>query len=415
MVEDIADDEDSAGASSSGVATPILNISSGTMKLLLAFDELLATADGIPMVRSRQMRPVCAMLELYVLVKKQQTARASGTHSGVLATASTVELVEMIKAANFLEHFEALDTCLVELGARFVGLDARALNTILETSMLDPVHPGYHCIERVGSGGGGAAAVRVTASSPSMEDASNGAVADLAEDTAGQETGQCCTTRDGVKCVLSSELLQYSRVLRAIMDSPYVLQMPPNLAASFLNSGKKRGSAVPQETLAAAVASLCDYEAALGSVLRDVLGVLDEVYLPFDLTADILARCNSFCAHHPPEAVLLHENPTEEQQLEMRTNPLAGWNKEFVQEPIGTLLQLVMAANMLDLPFMLDVTSKAIAEMIRGKSPDEIKKIFGVEGEFTQEEKEQVLEDNPWLEDPGEENGAAAEAAAAAE
>jgi hypothetical protein len=39
--------------------------------------------------------------------------------------------------------------------------------------------------------------------------------------------------------------------------------------------------------------------------------------------------------------------------------------------------------------------------MIKGKSPDEIKAIFGIEGEFTEAEQKAVLEEHEWLkEDP---------------
>ena len=105
-----------------------------------------------------------------------------------------------------------------------------------------------------------------------------------------------------------------------------------------------------------------------------------------------------FCAQHPDAPL----NPTDEQQLEMRTKPLEGWDQDFVRVPLATLFEMILAANFLDLKPMLDVTCKAVAEMIKGKTPDEIKKVFGVEGDFTQEEKEQVLRDNPWLEEPGE-------------
>jgi S-phase kinase-associated protein 1 len=116
-------------------------------------------------------------------------------------------------------------------------------------------------------------------------------------------------------------------------------------------------------------------------------------------------------------------NPTEEQQLEMRVKPLDGWDMEFVRVPLATLFEMILAANFLDLKPMLDVTCKAVAEMIKGKTPDEIKKVFGVEGDFTEEEKAQVLRDNPWLEDPGDgeadaeataEGGGAAEGGASA-
>jgi SCF ubiquitin ligase, SKP1 component len=84
----------------------------------------------------------------------------------------------------------------------------------------------------------------------------------------------------------------------------------------------------------------------------------------------------------------------------MRTKPLEGYDLKFVEVPLATLFEMINAANFLDLKPMLDVCCKAVAEMIKGKTPDEIKKVFGVEGDFTQEEKEQVLRDNPWLEDP---------------
>ena len=101
----------------------------------------------------------------------------------------------------------------------------------------------------------------------------------------------------------------------------------------------------------------------------------------------------AFCAHHPDAPL----NPTEEQQLEMRTKPLEGWDLDFVNVSLAMLFEMILAANFLDLKPMLDVTCKAVAEMIKGKTPDEIKKVFGVEGEFTEEEKAQVKLDNPWL------------------
>ena len=61
---------------------------------------------------------------------------------------------------------------------------------------------------------------------------------------------------------------------------------------------------------------------------------------------------------------------------------------------LATLFDMILAANFLDLKPMLDVTCKAVAEMVKGKTPGDIKKVFDVEGEFTQEEKEQVLRDN---------------------
>ena len=110
----------------------------------------------------------------------------------------------------------------------------------------------------------------------------------------------------------------------------------------------------------------------------------------------IMKKVIDFCQHHPDAQL----NPTDAQQLELRTKPLEGWDQDFVRVPLAALFEMILAANFLDLKPMLDVTCKAVAEMIKGKTPEDIKKIFGVEGDFTQEEKTQVLLDNPWLQDP---------------
>ena len=48
----------------------------------------------------------------------------------------------------------------------------------------------------------------------------------------------------------------------------------------------------------------------------------------------------------------------------MRVKPLEGWDQEFVRVPLATLFEMILAANFLDLKPMLDVTCKAVAEMI---------------------------------------------------
>lgn len=58
---------------------------------------------------------------------------------------------------------------------------------------------------------------------------------------------------------------------------------------------------------------------------------------------------------------------------------------------------------------------QAVAEMIKGKSPDEIKAIFGIEGEFTEEEKKAVFEEHEWLREDAEEAKAEGDAAGAKE
>ena len=43
---------------------------------------------------------------------------------------------------------------------------------------------------------------------------------------------------------------------------------------------------------------------------------------------------------------------------------------------------------------LLDVTCKTVADMIKGKTPEEIRKIFNIKIDFTPSEEEQVRKEN---------------------
>lgn len=61
-----------------------------------------------------------------------------------------------------------------------------------------------------------------------------------------------------------------------------------------------------------------------------------------------------------------------------------------VQVDQGTLFELILAANYLDIKGLLDVTCKTVANMIKGKTPEEIRRTFNIKNDFTPEEEEQV-------------------------
>ena len=78
---------------------------------------------------------------------------------------------------------------------------------------------------------------------------------------------------------------------------------------------------------------------------------------------------------------------------------IKNWENEFVKVDQGTLFQLILAANYLNIKELLDLTCFTVASMIRGKSPEEIRKAFNIKNDFTPSEEEQVRKENEWCEE----------------
>ncbi|CAI0547370.1 unnamed protein product [Linum tenue] len=100
-----------------------------------------------------------------------------------------------------------------------------------------------------------------------------------------------------------------------------------------------------------------------------------------NVTAKILAMVIEYCKKH-------HDSPKHEA---MKT-----WDKKFVKVDQDTLFDLILAANYLNIKELLDLTCKTVADMMSGKTPEEIRKIFNIKNDYTPEEEAEVRRENQW-------------------
>ncbi|KAF4368549.1 hypothetical protein F8388_018673 [Cannabis sativa] len=100
-----------------------------------------------------------------------------------------------------------------------------------------------------------------------------------------------------------------------------------------------------------------------------------------NVTANILAMVIEYCKKHI-------DSPNDVD--------LESWDANFVKVDQATLYDLIMAANYLNIKDLLDLTCQTVADMIKGKTPEEIRKTFNIENDFTPEEEEAIRKENLW-------------------
>ncbi|KAK6041156.1 Skp1 family, dimerization domain protein [Cooperia oncophora] len=77
---------------------------------------------------------------------------------------------------------------------------------------------------------------------------------------------------------------------------------------------------------------------------------------------------------------------------------LEEWSEDFFNVDYPMLFEIIMAANYLDIPKLLDDGCKKIAHMMKGKTPEEIRTMFNITNDFSPEEEEEIRRENAWCE-----------------
>ncbi|KAI1072779.1 uncharacterized protein FIESC28_11351 [Fusarium coffeatum] len=110
----------------------------------------------------------------------------------------------------------------------------------------------------------------------------------------------------------------------------------------------------------------------------------------------VLRKVIEWCEYHrndPPQA------QDDESDARKKTTDIEEWDQKFMQVDQEMLFEIILASNYLDIKPLLDVGCKTVANMIKGKSPEEIRKTFNITNDFTPEEEEQIRRENEWAED----------------
>lgn len=117
-----------------------------------------------------------------------------------------------------------------------------------------------------------------------------------------------------------------------------------------------------------------------------------------NVTSKILSKVIEYCKKHVDSTTAAPAEVAAAAGASSKTvdEELKQWDQDFVKVDQATLFDLILAANYLNIKGLLDLTCQTVADMIKGKTPEEIRKTFNIKNDFTPEEEEEVRRENQW-------------------
>lgn len=125
-------------------------------------------------------------------------------------------------------------------------------------------------------------------------------------------------------------------------------------------------------------------------------GPIDQAIPIPNVNGSVLAKVIEWCEHHKNDPAPTADDETDSRK---KSTDIEEWDQKFMQVDQEMLFEIILAANYLDIKPLLDVGCKTVANMIKGKSPEEIRKTFNIQNDFTPEEEDQIRRENEWAED----------------
>jgi len=120
-----------------------------------------------------------------------------------------------------------------------------------------------------------------------------------------------------------------------------------------------------------------------------------EIPLP-NVKAAVLKKVVEYMTYHVDNLPKEIEKPLKSANM---NEVVPKWDADFVDVDQELLFELILAANYMDIKPLLDLTCAKVASMIKGKTPEQIRKTFNITNDFTPEEEEAVRAENKWAEE----------------
>mmetsp|Transcript_45499 Transcript_45499/g.116428 ORF Transcript_45499/g.116428 Transcript_45499/m.116428 type:complete len:161 (-) Transcript_45499:222-704(-) len=113
-----------------------------------------------------------------------------------------------------------------------------------------------------------------------------------------------------------------------------------------------------------------------------------------NVNSKVLSKIIEYCSYHvDQERRSKDADDHTRRQIEDETSK---WDKDYICVDQAVLYELILAANFLNIKGLLDLCCQTVADIIKGKTPEQIRQYFHIKNDFTPEEEEEVRKENQW-------------------
>ena len=120
----------------------------------------------------------------------------------------------------------------------------------------------------------------------------------------------------------------------------------------------------------------------------------NETEIPLEnVRSNILKKIKEYLDHYQDTDPKEIERPLASQNFQECVDP---WDFEFINVDLDLIFEIMLASNYMDIKPLLELATSKVASIIKGKTPEEIRKTFNIQKEFTPEEQQQIREENQW-------------------
>ncbi|KAG1485929.1 hypothetical protein G6F47_013052 [Rhizopus delemar] len=104
-----------------------------------------------------------------------------------------------------------------------------------------------------------------------------------------------------------------------------------------------------------------------------------------NVTAKILEKVIEWCIKHKDDI-------NNQENYNSRNTDIDEWDLNYMEVDQETLFDIILASNYLDIKQLLNLGCKTVANMIKGKTAEDIRRSYNITNDFTPEEEAQIYE-----------------------